>query len=479
MPTTDMAAIPMIPHRPDVVDLSPTPERVLPLNSRALDRDGRCVVYWMQSSLRFADNPALETAAALAHALDLPLVIWFGLSDAVPQVAERSARFLLDGLADLAQQAAERPFTWHVRWAVTTDEIVRGLAALHPAAVVTDMSHLRFGRSRRAAVAHDLQMACVAVDSDVVVPVWLLDGPQVGARTLRPRLWRLAERFQDDGQTLLPDLRPLPAALRNSINLQGESERVHIAQRMTTEAHVPTGGAPPAGEMAARSALRTFIDTRLNGYAGTRRDVAGNASSQLSAYLRYGMLSPRQIMRAVERAGAGETDRVSFLDELVIRRELSSNYVWHEPHYATFAGLPGWARTTLLEHADDPRQGGFSEAQMEAGTTGDPLFDAAMRELRCSGTIHNFARMYWGKQILAWHPHPQRARSFAQELNDRYGLDGRSPNGFANVAWCFGMHDRPWPERAVFGKVRSMTLASSGKKINLGGYVERVHGLAE
>lgn len=464
---------------PDIGGLSPTPERVFPLNTHPAQPDGRCVVYWLQSSLRFADNPALETAAAVAHALDLPMVVWFGLSDALPQVSQRSARFLLDGLADLARQADAGVFPLHIRWASTSDEIVRGLQALHPAVVVTDMSHLRFGRTRRDAVAHALSVACVAVDGDVVVPVWLLDGPQVGARTLRPRLWRLAERFQDDGDTPLPDLRPLSARLRNAVELREPGEREALAQRLTTVPGIPTGGAPPAGEAAARQALRDFIATRLHGYASARRDAAGDASSRLSVYLRYGMLSPRLVMRAVARAGASDTDRVSFLDEVVIRRELSSNYVWHEPHYATFAGLPTWARTTLLEHASDPRPGGFSEAQMEAGTTGDPLFDTAMRELRCSGTIHNFARMCWGKQILAWHADPQRARVFAQELNDRYGLDGRSPNGFANVAWCFGMHDRPWPERAVFGKVRSMTLASSGKKLNLGGYVERVYALSQ
>ncbi|RIK36821.1 MAG: hypothetical protein DCC58_18820, partial [Chloroflexi bacterium] len=232
-----------------------------------------------------------------------------------------------------------------------------------------------------------------------------------------------------------------------------------------------------SGERAALARLEAFVATGLRGYAAARREPALDASARLSPYLRFGQISPRQIVRRVRASDAPATDVTAFLDELVVRRELAANYTWYEPRYGHFGGLPSWAQQTLLEHAGDQRSVVVSEAQIEAGETGDPYFDAAMRELRSCGVIHNIARMYWGKQILAWLPDPRRARAFAQQLNDRYALDGRSPNGFANVAWCFGLHDRPWPERAVFGKVRAMTFNSSGRKIDLPSYIARVAAL--
>ena len=63
-------------------------------------------------------------------------------------------------------------------------------------------------------------------------------------------------------------------------------------------------------------------------------------------------------------------------------------------------------------------------------------------------------------------------------LNDKWALDGRDPNGYANVSWCFGLHDRPWPERAVFGTVRTMTSASARKKLDFEDYIDALAWLS-
>ena len=83
-------------------------------------------------------------------------------------------------------------------------------------------------------------------------------------------------------------------------------------------------------------------------------------------------------------------------------------------------------------------------------------------------------RMYWGKKILEWSADPESAYNTAMYLNDRYELDGRDPNGYAGVAWCFGKHDRPWKERPIFGKIRYMNARGLSRKFDMERYVEVV-----
>jgi deoxyribodipyrimidine photo-lyase len=100
-----------------------------------------------------------------------------------------------------------------------------------------------------------------------------------------------------------------------------------------------------------------------------------------------------------------------------------------------------------------------------------------MLEMRTTGYMHNHMRMYWGKKILEWSPSPEEAFETALRLNNRYFLDGRDANSFTNVAWVFGLHDRPWGPRNVFGNVRSMG-QNSFRKFDAGAYVRTVETLA-
>jgi deoxyribodipyrimidine photo-lyase len=88
--------------------------------------------------------------------------------------------------------------------------------------------------------------------------------------------------------------------------------------------------------------------------------------------------------------------------------------------------------------------------------------------------MHNYMRMYWAKKILEWTPSPAVAHSTAVKLNDKYFLDGRDPNGYAGVAWAIlGKFDRPWFDRPIFGKIRYMSGASTGKKFDSKKYISQ------
>jgi deoxyribodipyrimidine photo-lyase len=96
-----------------------------------------------------------------------------------------------------------------------------------------------------------------------------------------------------------------------------------------------------------------------------------------------------------------------------------------------------------------------------------------------TGKMHGYMRMYWGKKILEWTAHPADAMRIALKLNNRYELDGRDPNGFTGVAWCFGKHDRAWAEREVYGKVRYMSAGGLERKFDIDSYVRKVERLTE
>ena len=165
-----------------------------------------------------------------------------------------------------------------------------------------------------------------------------------------------------------------------------------------------------------------------------------------------------------------------FLEELIVRRELAFNFARFTVHPESLDALPDWARKTLQKHAADKRDPSYSRDQFESAQTHDPLWNAAQKELLLTGKIHGYYRMYWGKKIIEWSRTPEEALSTAIYLNDRYALDGRDPNSYANILWCFGLHDRPWPERPIFGQVRYMSLDGMRRKTDVDAYIQAMEG---
>lgn len=229
------------------------------------------------------------------------------------------------------------------------------------------------------------------------------------------------------------------------------------------------------GESEAASRFRRFLDTSLPVYAAHRNQPQFPDVSGMSPYLHFGQVSPvRLALEAMARRDAHPQDVDVFVEELVIRRELAMNHARHAADPGRYASLPTWARRTLEAHADDFRDAIYSPDQLEAAATHDPYWNAAMTEMKLTGFMHNYMRMYWGKKVLEWSPTPAMAYETLLRLNDRYFLDGRDPNSLAGVGWVFGLHDRPWKERSVYGMVRCMTAGGLKRKCDIEGYARRV-----
>lgn len=470
------------------------PERIRFLNEQPERPERPYVVYWMQNAQRTFCNHALEYAIREANRLDKPVLVFFGLTGDFPEANARHYTFLLEGLRDVERELDERGIRFLVRL-VPPD---RGALDLSPyaALLVADRGYLRIQRRWREALASGADCSVVQVETDAVVPVEAASPKEeYAAATLRPKIRRLLWNYEQ----------PL-AATRCNRSFQGfkTDDGFHgfgndegtwdgleptlpwkSADLSKTEAVLAALGVDRSvspsvfyrgGSEQAWKRLESFLDGPAASYDLRKNDPGEDAASGLGPYLHFGHISPLAILQRL--AAEPQLAAAGFVEELVVRRELSFNFTTYNEAYDRYEGLPDWARRTLDKHREDPRPYLYTEAELEAGATHDPYWNAAQQEIASTGRMHGYMRMYWGKKILEWSASPEDAFATALRLNNKYQLDGRDPNSFAGVAWCFGKHDRPWGERPVFGMVRYMNDKGLKRKFHMEDYVRRVAKLA-
>lgn len=439
------------------------------------DTDGRVVLYWMQRAQRGRDNAALDRAIAFGNELKRPVVAVFGLTASYPGAERRHYRFLLQGLDDARDDLAARNVPLIVRLGDPSSVLLSVAEELRPAIVIGDENPLRVGRSWRDKVARELPVPFQVVDADVVVPTSLFPKEEFAARTIRPKIHRVWETY------LQPAPRTESKAAQRPADMDLPRGEALDADALMAALKVGGAGELPdyrGGTKEAMRRLDRFISERLPRYATERNEPTPYHTSELSAHLHFGHISPRTIAMAAIASGAPREDVDAFLEELIVRRELAVNFVARNPNYDRLEGCPEWALKTLAKHAGDPRPVLYSEARLEAGETADPLWNASQKEMVYTGRMHNYLRMYWAKKILEWTPDATTAFEIAVRLNDRYEMDGRDANGYTGVAWAIGgKHDRPWGERPIFGTVRFMSYASTRKKFDSDGYIARVRSI--
>lgn len=436
------------------------------LNERTPKR-GKFVAYWMQASQRAECNHALEYAIQVANARREPVVAFFVLYDRYPEANLRSYAFMLQGLRETQSALRGRGIEF-VSWAGSPEEVVVHVGR-EASMLVTDCGYTRIQRQWRENVGRKVPCQMVEVESDVVVPTRVVSPKEeYAARTIRPKIAKLLPQYLVPLQESMP-IRDSLGQVRGSVDLQDVQG---VLASLDTNREVSPSLRFPGGTAEAKRLLEEFIATRLDTYEELRQHPDVDWVSHMSPYLHFGQISPLQIALAVSRANKRGTK--AYLEELIVRRELSINFVIHNPHYDRFECLPQWAKATLEQHRGDRRETLYSLSELEDGRTHDRYWNAAQWEMVTTGKMHNTMRMYWGKKILEWTANPQDAYTTALYLNNKYELDGRDPNSYAGIAWCFGKHDRPWKERPIFGTVRYMNAAGLERKYNMDAYVRRV-----
>ncbi|MBN1844428.1 MAG: deoxyribodipyrimidine photo-lyase [Sedimentisphaerales bacterium] len=441
------------------------PERIQRLN-RHDDRDGAYVLYWMQSAQRAEYNHALEYAIGQANRCARPLLVFFGLTDDYPGANERHYTFMLEGLREVQLDLAKRGIAFAVQH-VPPDEGAARLAR-RACRLITDEGYTEIQRRWRRRVARTIDCPLIQVETNVVVPVATVSNrEEYAAATIRPKIHRHLEAF----------CRPLRKRQLNRSSLDLDVPRLDLGDvdrviaRLDIDRGVSRSDVYVGGNRRAQALLRRFIRCKLDAYADDRHDPNRDGVSHLSPYLHFGQISPLYV--ALQVRPADSPGGAAFLEELIVRRELAVNFVRYNRFYRTLGCLPNWARNQLKACARDKRPYVYRLEELEAARTHDPYWNAAQRQMVLTGRMHGYMRMYWGKKILEWTRSPGQAYRIAVYLNDKYELDGRDPNGYAGIAWCFGKHDRPWAGRPIFGNVRYMNAAGLKRKFDADRYAAR------
>ncbi|AWM39462.1 FAD binding domain of DNA photolyase [Gemmata obscuriglobus] len=518
-----------------------TDDRIRFANAARPNPNGRYVLYWPQMFRRLHSNHALDHALKLAGEHKKPLVVYEGLKLNYPWANARHHTFILQGMRDNAR-AAQKLGLAYWPFVETPDDPGRGLVARlskDAVCVVTDDYPAYIVPAHNRALADKIDVPLVLVDGSSVVPLSRLGAPVAAAAHLRPRIHKLfAEAWRHRAKNA-PDV---PKVARSTLAPPFEpwdatQDIAKFVAGLPIDQSVPAVAGATGGAAAGTAALEAFVSDKLPRYSEERNapdDPAKSAASALSAYLHYGHISIEQVTQAVLGDSWSEQEinpktrnkddffcrdpNVNdFLDEAITWRDVG--YHWHfrrnlecdnrdaELKNVSWSGasssavpqfnfetmdfasggeltldvvLPEWARASLKKHAGDPREHIYSLGEFEGARTHDPLWNAAQTELICTGRIHNYLRMLWAKKVLEWSATPADAYRTLEHLNNKYALDGRDPNSYTGIHWCFGLFDRPWPpERPVFGSLRYMSSANTAKKFDLDGYYDYVAGISQ
>jgi deoxyribodipyrimidine photo-lyase len=437
-----------------------TDARVQLLNAAPFRDSAKYVLYWAQVNRRASWNHGLAHAVELANRAGLPVLFYEALTFDYPYASDRFDQFVLDGVCDTGRELERLGigYLFYHRQKRTDPNDVLYRLAKDAAAVVTDHYPLWPARVFNPKVASKLDIPYYAVDSSCIVPMSRMEKREYAAYTIRPKIRKLLPEY----------LRPMPA-LRVRYKFRGERREY---------ARSKPSGPFPGGSAAAHKRLKQFLRDSLHRYANSSNQPPENATSGLSPYLHFGHISSLEVALAVQSyANEHKLLPDEFLEELIVRRELAFNFARFTESPESLEVLPEWARKTLEKHSRDKRDPVYSRGQFERAETHDPLWNASQNELLLTGKIHGYYRMYWGKKIIEWSPSPEEALANAIYLNDRYALDGRDPNSITNILWCFGLHDRPWVERPVFGQVRYMSYDGMRRKTDVDSYLRSIEYL--
>ena len=458
--------------------------RILKLNQN--DYDGQAVIYVMSRDQRARDNHALIAAQALAIEHKAPLYVLFNLK-VVKNRAREHYSFMLKGLREVAAELATLNIQFVMKSGDMVENILRFSAETNAGAIYFDFSPLKFSRDHAKKIASDFKGSVSVVDTHNIIPVWAAsDKREFAAHTMRRKVHLALEKYLIEPDEIIKHPFDTTGNVKGVTFEEAEQFITQIPVRRISIAVTP-------GEKAAAQHLEQFIANGLATYALNRNDIADDQQTGLSPYLHYGHISSLRValevvkhsdrrpllFEEVKLASHGEEPSLydgvnALLEEMVVRKELADNFCFYAKEYLSLSAGPDWARQSLAAHADDIREHIYSRDQWENAQTHDISWNAAQNQLLKSGKIHGYMRMYWAKKILEWSETPEIALANCIYLNDSYSIDGGDPNGYVGILWSIvGLHDRPWFDRPVFGKVRYMNEGGLMRKYDVVAYQNR------
>lgn len=452
--------------------------RLKHLNYEGIHQEGDYVLYWMQASQRYEYNHALQYAIQIANQKDKPLIVYFCLTADFPEANRRHFYFMLEGLLELKKKFKQE----NIPFIIENIDPVTGVTRLSKKAltVITDKGYLKIQKYWRKEIAKNIMCPLIEIETDIVVPVEEASKKEeYAAYTLRKKInsKKIDYLLPFSIESLNHTDHPLHGF--KSVTLDSKKDIIRIINDLGLTNTLKEVSFFTGGYSEAKKKLNDFINHHMTCYSENSNDPTNPITSNLSPYLHFGQISPIEIaLEIMEAQKPGEED---FIEQLIVRRELAINFVYYNENYDGQLEdiLHDWTLRTMDEHKNDPRKYNYSLETLEKAKTHDSYWNAAQKQLKITGDMHNYMRMYWGKKVLEWTDHYQIAYNHLIYLNNKYALDGRDANSFAGIAWCFGKHDRAWQERDIFGKIRYMNANGLKRKFKIDKYIQRINNLKE
>ena len=425
------------------------------------------VVYWMSRDQRVEDNWALIYAQQMTHKTTRQLYIVFCLSQNFLNASRWQYEFMIEGLRLIEKKSSSLQIPFVLLIGEPAREIPKFIESTAASTIITDFDPLRTKKNWKHEVIEKIQIPIYEVDSHNIVPCWIASTKQeYAAYTLRPKINKILNIYLEEF--------PNPEKMPYKVNKWGNPPNWDKALNLIPEDAKKPTTLQKSGSENAKITLHEFITNKLSKYSETRNDPNLDGQSKLSPYLHFGQLSSQRVALEVKASSSTIINKEAYLEELIVRKELSDNFVNYNDNYDTFQCLPDWSKRTLDEHRGDRREYTYKLTEFERAETHDDLWNAAQSQMLRTGTMHGYMRMYWAKKILEWSATPEEAFEAAIILNDRYELDGRDPNGYAGIAWSLGgLHDRAWGERPIFGKIRYMSYNGCRSKFDVNKYIKK------
>jgi deoxyribodipyrimidine photo-lyase len=435
------------------------------------------ITYWMSREQRIEDNWALIFAQELAQENNLYFEIIFNLKSNFLDATYRHYKFMLEGLEEISQKTEKLNIPFRILHGNPTDTIPKHLAESNSKALITDFSPLREALKEKDEIAKEIKIPFYEVDGHNIIPCWLAsDKKEYAAWTFRKKVNEKLNEFLINFPEITAQSKKLidnEKLITRNLNFHEIKTQIDVAKTQFQNINFK------GGSKTAFQTLENFINNKINKYSEYRNDPNQDVLSNLSPYLHFGQISSQKIALTIKKHENLNTESTEeFLEELIVRKELSDNFCFYEKNYDSFKGFPDWAKKTLNTHRSDPREYIYDLEELEKAETHDNLWNGAQKQMLITGKMHGYMRMYWGKKILEWSRTPGEALETANYLNNKYELDGRDPNGYAGTAWSIGgVHDRAWAEREIFGKIRYMNYNGAKRKFDVDKYVNKIQSL--
>lgn len=421
----------------------------------------------MNREFRVFCNWSLLYAVSLANNNSVPLTVVVSLEENPPGKNERQFHYQLEAIINIEQELKKFNIAFQFLSGKSNINLIRFLKQTKAGALVSDFNPLKRFSSITKSLLKDISIPFFEVDAHNIVPAWLVsDKEEYNAYTFRRKINPMLHEYLDD----YPELSKVHISNENLEQTNWEKYKISKSKESIKHSSFI------AGTKAGLKVLENFVENNLDDYVINSNKPNLAATSGLSPYLHFGFMSSQQIALYLMRNYPDNENRAGFLEQLIVRKELSDNYCYYNNKYESYEGFRNWAKITLEKHIVDNRDYMYSLDQLENAVTHDDLWNAAQNQMVFTGFMHGYMRMYWAKKILEWTISPEEAMSIAVYLNDKYSLDGNDPNGYVGCAWSIGgVHDRPWQERSVYGMIRYMNSNGCRRKFNVNAYISSIN----